>query len=532
MKSFLHHLYHYAVYLVGAVVIVVSAIALTLRLAIMPDIQSYKADIESAASRAVGAQVRIGDIEADWWHLNPRISLYGVSMAPPNQPVSLNLSRIDATVSWLSLAFLEPHLAQLDFKLPSLEIRRDAAGRLFVAGLPIKAEGAPNPFPDWLLRQRTVTVSDGRLTWIDEMRGAPPLVLEQVNLVLHSRFDRHRFGLTALPPAEAGRRLDVRGDLRGTTIHDIGAWTGQFYLTASGASASALTTWSPWSQSAVRRSTGDLRFWMDVGGGQVKGVVGDVSLHDVAVSLADELPDMAFAQVSGRMGWQRKGPDQTYLVEKLRFVTPDGHTAEPASVKVTVRPTAAGKVETAKVEASSLRLEALTALSGSLPLPRQAHDWIANLNPRGFVEQMQLDWLGKERFRLQARFREGGMNATAKLPGFTGLSGEIDADQDSGSARLTSRAFYFDYAKVFRQPLDFSRLDAELAWNSIDRGGYRFKLAQADIGNVDLDATAAGELTWRPDRPTEVDLKAHLSRGDGTSVWRYLPHAVGNDAYE
>ncbi|NTV96903.1 MAG: TIGR02099 family protein, partial [Thiobacillus sp.] len=27
-------------------------------------------------------------------------------------------------------------------------------------------------------------------------------------------------------------------------------------------------------------------------------------------------------------------------------------------------------------------------------------------------------------------------------------------------------------------------------------------------------------------------LKAHLSRGDGTSVWRYLPHAVGNDAYE
>ncbi|MFA5081958.1 MAG: YhdP family protein [Hydrogenophilaceae bacterium] len=531
MKSFLHHLYHYAVYLVGAVIIVMSIIALVLRFVIMPDIDSYKTDIEAAASRAVGAQVRIGSIEADWWHLNPRVSLSGVTVAPPGQPVSLNLTRVDATLSWLSLAFLEPHLARLDFHQPSLEIRRDASGKLFVAGIPIKTEGPPNPFPDWLLRQRIATVSDGRLTWIDEQRGAPPLVLEQVNLVLHNLFDRHRFGLTALPPDAAAHHLDVRGDLRGTTVNKPETWTGQIYLAAKAASANALNTWSPWSQSAVRRSTGDLRFWMDVGGGLVQGVVGDVSLSDVAVSLADDLPEMAFARVSGRMGWRRKGPDQTYYVEKLRFVTPDGHSAEPASVKVTLRPTTAGKLETAKVEAESLRLEALTALSGSLPLPKQAHDWIARINPRGFVEHILFDWLGKERFRAQARFREGGMNATASLPGFTGLSGEIDTDEHKGQARLHSESLHFDYEKVFRQPLDFTRLDAELSWTGIDKGGYLFKLENADIGNADLDGEAKGELTWRPDQAPSIDLKAHLSRGNGNAVWRYLPKAVGNDAH-
>lgn len=532
MKAFLHHLYHYSAYLVGAVVIVISLIALTLRFVIMPDIDSYKGDIEAAASRAVGARVRIGSIEADWRHLNPRVSLSGVTVTPPGQPVSLNLARVDATLSWLSLAFMEPHLAQLDFRQPSLDIRRDQTGKLFVAGLPIRNEGPPNPFPDWLLRQRTATVSDGRLTWIDEQRGAPPLVLEQVNLVLHSRFDRHRVGLTARPPAEAARHLDVRANLRGTSINKPEQWLGQIYLAASGASASALNTWSPWSQSAVRRSTGDLRFWMDVGGGQVKGVVGDVSLNDVAVSLADDLPEMAFARVSGRMGWRRKGPDQTYYVEKLRFVTPDGHTGEPASVRVTVRPSAEGKVETAKIEADSLRLEALTALSGSLPLPRQAHDWIAKFNPHGFFEHIAFDWLGKERFHAQARFREGGMNASASLPGFTGLSGEIDADENQGRVRLNSQALHLDYDKVFRQPLEFSRLEVELNWTGIDKGGYRFELVRCDLGNADLDGEAAGELTWRPGQAPSIDLKAHLSRGEGNAVWRYLPRVVGDNAHD
>lgn len=532
MKSFLRHLYHYGAYLIGAAVIVISAAALILRFVVMPDIGSYKADIEGGASALVGVPVRIGAIEADWWHINPRFSLRNVTLAPPGQPAPLTLTRVDATLSWLSLAFLEPRLARLDLHQPSLDIRRDPAGRLYVAGIPVNLEGAPSPFPDWLLRQQTITVSGGRLTWIDQQRGTPPLVLEQVNLLVKNGFGRHRFGLTARPPAAAGRHLDLRGDLEGASVHQPEDWRGQFYLAAAGASAAGLNTWSPWAQTAVRRSTGDLRFWMDIGGGQILGVVGDVGLGDVAVSLADDLPEMAFARVGGRMGWRREGAEQIYYVERLRFVTPDGRTAEPANVKVTVRPNPAGAIETAKVEAGSLRLEALTALSGSLPLPKQAHDWLGRINPRGFVEHMAFNWLGKERFRLQARFREGGMNATAGMPGFTGLSGEIDTDEDSGSARLTSQGLHYVHDQVFRQPLDFTRLDAELAWTGTGQGGYTFKLARCELANADLDASAEGELTWRPGQAPAADIQAHLSRGNGNAVWRYLPHAVSQDAVD
>lgn len=531
MKSLIRHLFHYGAYVLGAIVIVVSITALVLRFAIIPEIDQYKDDIEVAASRAIGVPVQITAIEADWWHLNPRISLRGVNLSPPGRPASLRLSRIDATASWLSLLLLEPHLSKLVVHQPNLEIRRDAAGKFFIAGIPINMDGAPSPFPDWLLRQQTVSVSEGRLTWIDEMRGAPPLVLEQVYLVVHNHFGRHRFGLIAQPPAAAGHRIDLRGDLSGSSVHKPASWAGQLYMAWMGASAMGLNTWSPWAQSAVRRSQGDLRFWLDVDRGQFKQLLGDVMLRDVAVSLADALPDMAFRQISGRMGWRREGADQTYFVEKLRFVTSDGHSAEPANVQVTVRPTPEGKLNTARVKADSLRLEALTALTGSLPLPKTGHDWIARLNPRGFVEHLDLDWLGKERFRLQARFREGGINTTANLPGFSGLSGVIDTSEESGSARLTSQGLHLDYGPVFRQPLAFSNLNAELNWTGNGQGGQNIRLKNLEIANADLDGSAVGEVFWLPGQAPVIDLKAHLKRGQGNAIWRYLPQSIAVDAY-
>ena len=259
--------------------------------------------------------------------------------------------------------------------------------------------------------------------------------------------------------------------------------------------------------------------------------MGDVKLADVAVSLADDLPDMKFDRISGRLGWQRTGQEQTYDVQQLRFVTPDGRSAEPANVKVSFTPTAAGRITSARVQADHLRLETLTALSGTVPLPHQMHDWITAFNPHGFIEHIDFTWLGSERFKLMARFRDVGMSPTRKLPGFTGLNGEIEADQDRGSAKLNSAALHLRYDQVFRQPLDFSRLAADLSWTSVAAQGYRISVERCELGNQDLDGTVEGSLTWLPGSAPVADIRAHLSRGDGAAVWRYLPRQVADDAY-
>ncbi|WP_040503183.1 hypothetical protein, partial [Herbaspirillum lusitanum] len=51
------------------------ALFLTLRYGILPEIDSYKGDIEKIATRAVGRPVTIADIDASWRGLRPQLEL-------------------------------------------------------------------------------------------------------------------------------------------------------------------------------------------------------------------------------------------------------------------------------------------------------------------------------------------------------------------------------------------------------------------------------------------------------------------------
>lgn len=531
MPILLRRLLHYAAYLLGGVAILLSVIALTLRLVVMPHIDAYRADVEALASKAVGMPVRIAALQADWWRLNPRLGLRGVELSPPGQPIPLKLPQVDATLSWLTLLLGEPRLARLDLLQPALEIRRDAAGVIFVAGIPVNQPGEKSLIADWILRQHDVTVSAGRIVWVDEQLGAPPLVLDRLNLRLVNRRDRHRFGLTAQPPADSIRALDVRGDLRGPSVHDLSRWQGRFYMQMQQASAQALLRWIPWAQQQVKRGSGDARLWLDVAQGRLQGVRGDVRASHVAVSLAEDLPDMTFRALSGRLDWRMDKGEHVFRVEGLRFVSDAGQDSAPALVNIRVKPSPDGKVERAQVTVNKLRLEALTALSHAIPLPPRMRDWIARHNPRGFLETVDVAWLGKERFRIRTRFQDAGMSATPELPGFAGLDGEIEADEGHGQVRLASKGLFFDYARVFRQPLAFARLDARLGWTKAPTGGYRIVLERGQLTNSDLDGEVSGTLEILPGQAPVADIRAQLKRGEGNAVWKYLPWQVSDNAY-
>lgn len=75
-------------------------------------------------------------------------------------------------------------------------------------------------------------------------RGAPALVLEDVNLALDNDGSRHRFGLTAQPPGELASRIDVRGDFRGRDFAALTEWTGQAFAEVEYADLMAWNRWS------------------------------------------------------------------------------------------------------------------------------------------------------------------------------------------------------------------------------------------------------------------------------------------------
>lgn len=531
MPSLTHRILHYAVYAVAAVVIAVSGVALYLRIVIMPNADRYKADIERLAGSAIGVPLRIGSIESDWWGLNPRFSLMDVRLVRAGEGAPLRLSRVDATLSWLALLDWDVRLASLALYSPAVEIRRDRAGVVYIADIPVNTAGPSSPFPDWLLRQRHVVVSDGVLTWRDEKIGAPALVLDKVNVILRNRGNRHQLGLTARPPSDSAQDLDIRIDAHGDSVHKLPAWRGRLYARAGAASVAALHRWTPWAQDQVRQGRGDVRFWLDMKDGQVTSLTSDVRLNDVAVSLARDHPDLVFRELSGRLGWSRNRDVHTLLAHGLSFTTATGERVAPTNVNVQTRLGKDGTLVLTGARADNLRVEALTALSAAIPMPRPMHDWLKTHRPRGYVENATLEWESTEKYRLVANFREAGIQAGDRLPGFAGLDGRIVATGSGGEAHFSSDGLDLSLEKVFRNPLHFDRFATDLAWERQAGGGLGLRIDSTHVANPDLEATASGSITMIPGASPNLDIQAHLTRGEGNAVWRYLPLQVSDNAH-
>jgi uncharacterized protein (TIGR02099 family) len=527
--TFFRRLYHYLAYVAGGAVIVVCIVALAFKFWVMPNIASYEGMLEATASKAVGQPVDVGSLEADWSGLNPRVILHDVRMTPPSG-APLLLPRIEAVFSWWSLPLLDLRLASLNLDQPRLLMRRDAAGVITVAGIPVNVPSAPSPFPDWLIKQPRILIKDAEITWRDDKLDAPELHFNRVRVLVESRFSRHRFGGVAHPTAAAARRLELRGDLRGRSVHDLSAWSGQIYARVDEARFESWGRWVPWAQESVRRGVGDMRFWLTLSQGNVQGVSGDVRLNQVAINIDKTLPDLTFGSLSGHAGWTREAAAQSFYVDHLRFKAPGAELSEPAAVRVSLAPREDGSFKRVDVNAENLRLEALTALTGALPLPKRGHDLLQALNPRGLVIDATGHWAGANDYGLKLNIQAAGLNAYDRFPGINGLTAHIDANQNAGSAVIDGRGLSLNLPLIFRHDLSFSQLDASADWK-FDNTGMQLNFSAARIVNPDLDGNAQGHLEFPKTGPIRSDISAHLQRGEANAVYRYLPLKVGDNTY-
>jgi uncharacterized protein YhdP len=213
---------------------------LILQWGIVPRVAQYKPQIEQRASAALGVPVTIGAIRVQSSGWMPLFELDDVVLAPRagQEGEALRLPRVSAALSARSILGLAVRFEQLHVEGAALEVRRDAAGRLFVAGIEVRSGAADAPHDDdasgtdWLLAQREIVVRNGRLRWIDERQAAPPLDLSAVDLVLRNRLGRHEMRVDATPPAEVGQRFTLQGTFREpllATRSDWQRWSGTAY---------------------------------------------------------------------------------------------------------------------------------------------------------------------------------------------------------------------------------------------------------------------------------------------------------------
>lgn len=517
--------------LAGTLLLVLAGggLLLGLRYWVLPDIERYHGIITVSASRAIGQPVSIGKIEADWRGLYPHLQLTDVRILDKQGQAALVLGRVDNVVSWVTLLVGEVRLESLELNQPDLLVKRDAQGMLYIAGMALSGKAleqtAEGNLADWLLHQAQIVVRDARITWQDEKGATPLLAFDHVNLRIENRGPHHRFAVRALPPAGLSTQLDVRGDFIGSSFDELVAWRGQLYTQLDYTDLSAWRTWLPL-PTGFKRGKGALRGWVNIADGKANRLTADLLLENVQAQLAGDLPPLDLHTLHGRIAWQEMPRGFEISMRKFSLQLNNGLMLQPTDLFLGIVDASDKQSASGEVRISALDLSTLTSLAGALPLERNMKKQIAELAPQGKVSALQAKWQGNAdkllHYDVKAHFDQLSMQRTDNLPGFSGLSGEVNGSDSNGVLLLNSHKLAVDAPKIMPEPLAFDTLTAQSSWKSGERG-LEIKFSNISAANDDLAGTVFGSYQTLPGSPGLIDLNINLTRAVVSHADRYIP---------
>jgi uncharacterized protein (TIGR02099 family) len=506
-----------------------AAALLTLRYWVLPQVAEYRGAIEQSASKILGQRVTIGAIEADWQGLRPELLLGNVTVYDHDGRAALSLPGIEATVAWTSALVGRPRFYSLVFERPRLEIRRDEAGKLHVAGIELqRAQAGDGGTAQWVLSQREIVVRDASVSWDDRLRGAPTLELHALNFVLRNGLLGHRFAFKGKPAPELASALDVRGDLSGGDPLDWTAWSGQVYAELEYTDLAAWRRWIDYPLD-IRAGRGGVRLWLSLDGKSRSEATADVALSQVSLRIARNTPVLELDYLRGRLGAsQQAAKGFAVSGRKVTLRTDTGIVIPPADFRVRWQLAEGdGSSPGGELEADAVELAPLARLAEYFPFAPAVRTRLAQSDPRGSVHNLKASWIGDaddpQRFDVRGNFRRLAFRAHERVPGISGLTGRFEASDKGGTLVLGSERVSIELPGILAEGgTQLDSLAAQISWKSAPE---RFEVAfnNLTLANADLAGTLYGSFVRTQEAGGVVDLTGNFSHADGRAIYRYIP---------
>lgn len=521
----LHWLSRFAIVVSAVAAVLFASAVILLRYWLLPDIEQYHDRITSSMAVAIGNPVTIGKIQGDWQGFLPHLNFTDVRILDEQQQPALVFKSIEGSISWLSLFIAELRLSNLDIDRPELLIRRDAQGKFFVGNVVLSKQGNNNDLSDWLLHQSNIVVRNALIVWVDEQRRAPPLILQQVNLRINNLFNRHSFALRAVPPSELATPLDVRGEFYGDGFDSMAAWHGQLFTQLD---YTDVTAWRPWLDlpSQFSRGRGALRGWLGVKDGRMTQITADLDLRAVVTKLAEDVPELAMREVRGRAAWQEVIGGFEVSTRQLAMQLQNGLEFQPTDFYFRNVNANNGQLASGEIRANMLQLDSLARLAKFLPLEPDQRARLDAYEPRGKVTNLDAQWQGlpqrPDNFRFKAHFDNLAINQVGKMPGFSGLTFNVDGNEAGGKLSVNSRRMIVEAPGVMREPLSFATLTGQAGWKQ-EHAELSINVDNIAVANDDLAGNLYGSYQTKAGTRGVLDLTGKLTRGDIRRAARYTP---------
>jgi uncharacterized protein (TIGR02099 family) len=245
---------------------------LALRYAVLPRIDHWRPQIEQRLAGALGVQVRLGALHADWHGWDPALDVRGLSLSDASGRELLSAPAVRARLNWRALLPGHRGLLRLQVTGMGLDVSRLPDGRVSLLGMSFEpGEAAPVALPPWLqwvLSQPLIAFHDVTVRWRDQ--NAPPLQFDQVSAVwAHDMTRGASLQASARAQAAGDAHVQLRAVLDDLTPLMQGEWPAHARAWLHASQIRPLA-WQPWVSGVPaewRQGMLDLQAWAEISNG-------------------------------------------------------------------------------------------------------------------------------------------------------------------------------------------------------------------------------------------------------------------------
>ncbi len=483
--------------------LILLALLVVLATLLMPLANDYRDVIADKIATVIRHPLKIGYIDARWegFKLKPLVTFRDVDISDPEtgQPI-LHFARMGIRVNpWKSLLHRRLEADVIELSGSHFKVVRGLDHKISVQGF--SGGGATKrPSLEKILDRvsgMTLKLSDILIEWDDRIADRR-YRFSAADLDLYVGHDALALKAQIVPPRSLGDRIEVQLVAEGP-LDSPRQWNSHYFVAGSEINLAGVPYLRQGVLSRAGSGTLDLKLWGSSFRDSGFDVQGSIALHDVRVDAApageksgsprfgfiDELA--ADLRLSGDFRSWRIDMD------RLRVITPQKHWPEGGFSLAWDHDVGAyfGVVDYVDIE--SVRTIA-TLMPG---LTERQLKWLQRLQPVGELRDLDFslprNFDSLEKFAFKARFDALGWEEMDRIPGVSGISGEVLATAEQGVARIDSTGFELDYPRLFPEVIDVRSIHADLNWQK-KAGVWEVSLENLILANDDIVARGGGTL--------------------------------------
>jgi uncharacterized protein (TIGR02099 family) len=528
------------------------AAQLLTRFYVWPQVEKNKASFEQVISQTLGVNLKIENIQTDWYFLWPAFKIDNIKLyelGDSNSP-KLSIPQVTGKLSWETLWKLKPHFHDLKFDDALIQIQRDSKGNWNIAGIKLDQSTAGYKFGNWLFEQDRLEVSNAKINWLDQRFQSSQYSLDIESLTLKNSWFKHAIDLNLKTPWHSNT-ASIKADFRHSIFGNAGNWKdwiGRLEWQINGLNLAKINQLF---ESPVNVISGQINSegHTYIDGGALDGGATKLAAQNLHIEWPRLGAPLKIAKVDVELEQKTSGKKMSISAPLLKWQVNEKSAAKELN-GISVywdMATSIDAITHAGVKANEIDINLVEQLAKQFPLPKDITEFIKQYQPSGILKNLDANWhaeasklpfsikipgFNESHYKLSFDFEKANLKPETKgLLSIANLTGRLFATELGGELTLDSEDTFITLPQILENDnLALDLIKGKIKWLKKDgRPEYQVSKLKLKNDSVNLvfDANYKAKTTKAP---ADLSIKADIQEANVKNLTRYFPLGMSKNA--